>query len=128
MCIRDSLGYTAHSGILVAVGNIYKDLAATHHLDRIFAKSSPCDGYKLILTGHSLGGGAAVLLAFILRLKYPDLECWAFSPPGGLLNEVAAKESEKFVTAVVVGNDLIPRTSLEAIKKLQRFVIEYTNN
>lgn len=113
-------GFAAHSGILKAAGNIYKALAVSRQLDKIFSESSACRGYQLILTGHSLGGGSVVLLAFMLRLKFPELKCWAFSPPGGLLNEAAAEESKKFVTVVVVGNDLIPRTSLEAIRTLQR--------
>jgi hypothetical protein len=98
----------------------FKDLSHSRMLSRIFSKKSKYRDYKLTLTGHSLGGGTAVLLAFMLKLKFPDLECWAFSPPGGLLNDEAATESEKFVTTTIVGNDLIPRTSLEAIRKLQR--------
>ena len=41
--------------------------------------------YKyLVVTGHSLGAGTAVILGFILRQKYKDkhVKCYAFSPPG----------------------------------------------
>lgn len=35
--------------------------------------------------GHSLGAGAAALLAIMLRNSYPQVRCYAFSPPRGLL-------------------------------------------
>jgi len=41
--------------------------------------------YKLVITGHSLGAGTASLLAILLRNSFPTLQCYAFSPPGGLV-------------------------------------------
>lgn len=41
-----------------------------------------CSGWRLVVTGHSLGAGAAALLALLLRPSYPNVQCWAFSPPG----------------------------------------------
>lgn len=41
--------------------------------------------YKLVITGHSLGAGTASLLAILLRNSFPTLQCYSFSPPGGLL-------------------------------------------
>ena len=38
--------------------------------------------YRLIITGHSLGGGVASVLSILLKPFYPDLFCYAFSPPG----------------------------------------------
>ena len=38
-----------------------------------------------VCTGHSLGGGTAAILAILLREDYPDVTCYAFSPPGELL-------------------------------------------
>ena len=38
--------------------------------------------YKLVITGHSLGAGVASILAVLLRPQFPDLVCYAFSPPG----------------------------------------------
>jgi len=35
-----------------------------------------------VVVGHSLGGGTATLLAFLLKPKYPDLICYAYAPPG----------------------------------------------
>jgi len=34
------------------------------------------------LSGHSLGAGTSVLLAFMLRPKYPDVKVYAFACPG----------------------------------------------
>jgi sn1-specific diacylglycerol lipase len=41
--------------------------------------------YDLVLVGHSLGAGTAAILAILLRQEFPNLHCYAFSPPGGLL-------------------------------------------
>ena len=42
--------------------------------------------YPVVCTGHSLGAGTAALLAILLRdREYPDVTCYAFSPPGGLI-------------------------------------------
>lgn len=41
--------------------------------------------FGLVLVGHSLGAGTAAILAILLRQSHPDLQCFAYSPPGGLL-------------------------------------------
>lgn len=33
-------------------------------------------------TGHSLGAGISILLAFLLRPRYPFLKVYAFATPG----------------------------------------------
>ncbi len=43
---------------------------------------------KLIITGHSLGGGIALLVAAMLRSTYVQTRCIALSPVGGLLDPV----------------------------------------
>jgi len=80
--------------------------------------------YTITVTGHSLGAGTASILAFMLRTKYPDIQvmCYAYSPPGGLLCEPAAKESEKFIVSVVVGQDLVPRLSMPNIHRLSETI------
>lgn len=41
--------------------------------------------YDLVLVGHSLGAGTAAILAILLKQEHPNLSCFAYSPPGGLL-------------------------------------------
>ena len=98
--------YYAHSGIVKAANYVYKELADKNLLNKAF---SYYDDYQLVVTGHSLGAGTAVVLAFMLRLAYPNTKCYAYSPPGGLLNEAAAKVSRDFTVSVLVGHDLVPR-------------------
>ena len=79
--------------------------------------------------GHSLGAAAASLLAIILKPKFPNLHCFAFSPPGCVIKYCslycdhsiiiivyvihpsidAVPYSRSFITSVVVGNDIVPR-------------------
>ena len=69
--------------------------------------------------GHSLGAGAAALIALKLRDRFPEVKCWAFCPPGGLLTPNLAHSMKPFCTSVVVNKDCIPRMSL---KNLNRFM------
>ena len=55
-------------------------LSEAFDLDR--ARGTP--DYQLVVVGHSLGAGTAAILAILLRQQFPDLHCYAFSPPGGL--------------------------------------------
>ena len=45
--------------------------------------------YRLVIVGHSLGAGAAAILAIILKPKYPKLQCFAYAPPGCVVKYVA---------------------------------------
>lgn len=66
-----------------------------------------------MVTGHSLGAGVASILTLLIKLsdgfKFPNLVCYAFSPPGSLFSFPLAQYCKEFITAVVIGNDLVPR-------------------
>uniref|UniRef100_A0A8D0H6K1 Diacylglycerol lipase-alpha n=1 Tax=Sphenodon punctatus TaxID=8508 RepID=A0A8D0H6K1_SPHPU len=80
--------------------------------------------YGLIVVGHSLGAGTAAILSFLLRPQYPSLKCYAYSPPGGLLSEDAMEYSKEFVTAVVLGKDLVPRIGLSQLEGFRRQLLD----
>ncbi|KAK9811146.1 hypothetical protein WJX73_006499 [Symbiochloris irregularis] len=75
-------------------------------------------GWKLVVTGHSLGAGAASLLTLQLKDRYPGLKCWAYSPPGGLVSRSLLKIMEEWTISVVCGKDAVPRASVNNLSRL----------
>jgi hypothetical protein len=51
-------------------------------------------------------------MALRLRDRFPDVRCWAFCPPGGLVDARLSRAVEPFVTSVVVGKDAVSRMSV----------------
>lgn len=100
---------------------LLKRLRETQILDRAFNTYTE---YKLVLTGHSLGAGIATLAGARLRLKYPDLQVFAYATPAGLLTREAARYTEAFVFTVGVGDDFVMRLSVESIENLRTMIIE----
>ncbi|ETE58256.1 Sn1-specific diacylglycerol lipase beta, partial [Ophiophagus hannah] len=84
--------------------------------------------YKLVVAGHSLGGGIASILAIMLRNSFPNMRCYAFSPPGGLLSKSLADYTKQFIVSVVVGKDIIPRLSMLNLEDLKRRIIRIVAN
>ncbi|RXN31286.1 sn1-specific diacylglycerol lipase beta [Labeo rohita] len=115
----------AHKGISQAAHYIYKKLVNDGILSQAF---NIAPEYKLVITGHSLGAGAASLLAVLLRSTHPTLECYAFSPPGGLMSKALADYSKQFVVSVVLGKDLVPRLSIPNMEDLKRRLLKIVSN
>ncbi|XP_051912411.1 diacylglycerol lipase-beta-like isoform X1 [Hippocampus zosterae] len=114
----------AHKGISQAASYIYRKLVNDGILNQAFSIVP----YKLVITGHSLGAGAAAVLAILLRHSFPTLQCYAFSPPGGLLSKALADYSKDFVVSVVLGKDLVPRLSLPNMEDLKRKILKIVSN
>ena len=126
-----------HKGIAVVSDFIFNDLNRHRILDQVIlgkegtaeGDSIPlevlaeCRGWRLVLTGHSLGGATASVVALFLREKFPTLKVVAIEPPGGLLGAELAKETEKFCTSSVHGLDAITRLSGPTLLKLRSEVI-----
>lgn len=106
----------AHKGILQAAKYVKDTIEKLHLLEQAFERA---EGAKIVVTGHSLGAGTAALLAILLRPKYPDLTCFTFSPPGGLMSLCASRYSQEFTCSVVLGKDLVPRLGLHTMEDLK---------
>nr|XP_003470084.1 sn1-specific diacylglycerol lipase beta [Cavia porcellus] len=117
----------AHKGISQAARYIYRRLVNDGILSQAF---SIAPEYQLVVVGHSLGAGAAALLAIMLRSSYPQVRAYAFSPPRGLLSKSLYEYSKDFIVSLVLGKDVIPRlsvTNLEDLKKRILRVIAHCN-
>jgi hypothetical protein len=108
-----------------------------HEISPIIEEYAVTEGYDVICTGHSLGAGAAILLAVLLRGTYPTLattrlpsfnnksddggsagtsggrrvRAFAFAPPP-VLDLASSLACRHYVTSIVNNSDIIPRSSL----------------
>ena len=87
-------------------------------------------GYRLIVTGHSLGAGTAQLITMDLLnqrpifAKNPDISCVALAPPP-IFRPTRRKVSSKFSNAIDIyinSQDCVPRMSLASMAKLLAMV------
>ncbi|XP_068100656.1 diacylglycerol lipase-beta [Hyperolius riggenbachi] len=115
----------SHKGIAQAASYIYRKLINDGILNQAFTVAPE---YKLVIVGHSLGAGAASLLAIMLRSSFPTLKCYAFSPPGGLLSKDLAEYSKGFIISIILGKDLVPRLSLPNMEDLKNRILRMVVN
>ncbi|CAI5731694.1 unnamed protein product [Hyaloperonospora brassicae] len=135
----DGIGEYAHQGFLTCAESVYLELNRLRVLEMLFDEKSTaaiatnevnaCDrgayrDYGLVVTGHSLGAGTAVLLAVLLRSKYPQLRCFAYSPPGCTMSPGLAARCSAFTVSVVVGDDIIARSSITSAEILRDNVLD----
>ncbi|NWH60900.1 DGLB lipase, partial [Geococcyx californianus] len=114
-----------HKGITQAANYIYRKLINDGILNQAFTIAPE---YKLVIVGHSLGGGTASVLAIMLRNSFPTLRCYAFSPPGGLLSKSLADHTKHFIVSVIVGKDLVARLSMPNMEDLKRRIVRIVAN
>lgn len=117
--------WLGHKGMVQAAEYIRRKLIDEAILIQAF-NYSPEKGtqlYDLVLVGHSLGAGTAAILAILLKQEYPNLVCYAYSPPGGLLSMPAVEYTKTFITSVVLGKDLVPRIGLHQMESLRSDLI-----
>ncbi|XP_071792185.1 diacylglycerol lipase-alpha-like isoform X2 [Asterias amurensis] len=122
-CPSDWFG---HKGMVGAALHIKRKLQEEMILSRAFTHD-PVKGtqnYDLVLVGHSLGAGTVSILSLLLRPDYPNLHCYSYSPPGGLLSMPAVEYSKKFITSLVVGKDIVVRMGLSQMESLRTDLLD----
>jgi hypothetical protein len=108
------LGY-AHFGMVAAARWIAK-LAAPCLAQAL--QTHP--DFKIKVVGHSLGGGTAALLTYILReqQEFASTTCVAFAPAACMTWELA-ESGVHFITTVINGADLVPTFSAASVDDLR---------
>ena len=110
---RENGQHYAHKGMYRSAMWVKEVLCAESEGGSILSRAlEKGRGYKLVLTGHSLGGGCSALLSVLLKERYPDLSCYVYGVPGALLDINAAMYTKSFITSVTVGKDLVARLSI----------------
>ncbi|XP_057755061.1 uncharacterized protein LOC130974279 [Arachis stenosperma] len=108
------LGY-AHCGMVAAARWIAK--LCTPTLLQALGESPE---FKVKIVGHSLGGGTAALLTYILReqKEFSTSTCVTFAPAACMTWELA-ESGKNFITTIINGSDLVPTFSTASIDDLR---------
>ncbi|KAL6752984.1 hypothetical protein V8C86DRAFT_528012 [Haematococcus lacustris] len=114
---------SCHSGMLQAAQWV---LASVEQEVLVALQAQPC--LDLMVTGHSMGGGIAALLALMLRHD-PRLSMRTRSrlravclAPAAVLGHSLAVACRDFVVSVINNNDLVPRVSIHSLSTFVRQV------
>eukprot|EP00668_Euglena_longa_P004091 GGOE01004795.1.p1 GENE.GGOE01004795.1~~GGOE01004795.1.p1 ORF type:complete len:422 (+),score=104.88 GGOE01004795.1:25-1266(+) len=102
-----------HQGMLLSASNL---LASVR--EPVLQALADHPDYDLVVTGHSLGGGSAILLTLLMRAS-PDAllrraTCVAFGPPP-VLRGAVQDQCEDFIESVVNEDDIVPRLSIPSV-------------
>lgn len=108
------LGY-AHCGMVAAARWIAKLCTPT-----LLKALGECPDFKVKIVGHSLGGGTAALLTYILReqKEFSSSTCVTFAPAACMTWELA-ESGKHFITTIINGSDLVPTFSTSSIDDLR---------
>ncbi|XP_051128055.1 uncharacterized protein LOC127249347 [Andrographis paniculata] len=108
------LGY-AHCGMVAAARWIAK--LSTPFLVKALEQYP---AYEVKIVGHSLGGGTAALLTYILReqKEFSSATCVTFAPAACMTWELA-ESGKHFITTIINGSDLVPTFSTSSIDDLR---------
>ncbi|XP_029127775.1 uncharacterized protein LOC114916042 [Cajanus cajan] len=106
-----------HRG-MVAAARWIKERCTHKLLDAL--RENP--GFQIKVVGHSLGGGTAALLTFMLReiKQFSSCTCVTFGPAACMSFELA-EFGKPFITSIINGYDMVPTLSASSVHD---FIVE----
>uniref|UniRef100_A0AAR5Q0G7 Diacylglycerol lipase-alpha n=1 Tax=Dendroctonus ponderosae TaxID=77166 RepID=A0AAR5Q0G7_DENPD len=117
--------WTGHKGMVQAAHYILEKIEQEQLIERARARKPErgTKDFEIVIVGHSLGAGTASILGILMRQIYPTLQCFCYSPPGGLLSAPAVEYTKEFTVSVVIGKDVVPRIGLHQMETLRTDLI-----
>ncbi len=111
-------GGEAHSGMATMAERVW---AAAGPTVKTELEANP--GYEFILTGHSLGAGAACLVTILVQnqrllSKEQKIRCFAYASPPVYTPLEFVPKSVEVMTNFVNENDVVPFLSIQKVRKL----------
>ncbi|CAM9679024.1 unnamed protein product [Scytosiphon promiscuus] len=100
----------ACSGMARAAEWLHREVV--HHLIKLHR-----EGHKVVILGHSLGGGVAALLGVLLKDAIPDVRVVGFATPA-CADIGVSKLCDGVCTSVVLHDDVVPRVTPHAVRAL----------
>ena len=101
--VQDLYGSPSHKGFVLSGTNVFNNLPWGAVNSAINSK------WRILFTGHSLGGATAAVLLMMFRRKFPDanLKCVTFGCPGVIIKELN-EEWYPLIDSVIHIGDPIP--------------------
>jgi len=81
-----------------------------------------CTGYRLAITGHSLGGGVATYVKARMSVHFPEVQCVGYGAPP-LFSPDMEKFHHKNMYYVVMGDDVIARLGLRNMEFMRDRIV-----
>lgn len=103
-----AFGGHCHTGMLQAADWLLDNRGARAWLVQLAAA-----GYRVVLTGHSLGAACAALMALRLREALPDIRVYGFAPPCCVSESIADDPwCKEHILCLINRDDVVARASM----------------
>ncbi|WCJ41481.1 lipase class 3 family protein [Euphorbia peplus] len=128
--VEASFPHYGHMGVVEAARDLYMQIEgnsdeateSSGFLSSLMGAGCECDGYRLCVVGHSLGGAIATLLGLRLYSLYPNLHVYAFGPLP-CMDSVIAEACSEFVTSIIHDSEFSARLSVGSVLRLRASAI-----
>ncbi|CAA6663976.1 unnamed protein product [Spirodela intermedia] len=128
--VLSSFPHYGHSGIVESARELFIQIdgqpgnedafpsESAGFLSSLLGMGCECQGYKIRIIGHSLGGAVGTMLGIRLYRRYPNLRVYSY---GTLpcVDRIVADACSEFVTSVVYNDEFSARLSVNSIIRLR---------